>query len=904
MPKVAPAPSGGSKKPSDYVCQLHYKHARVVEPESTTDDGLKRLKDVGDKGTLITAAELGLVDKYRDMKLAGQEILTCDWPYHYSSILYACYGNQYKILQMVEREFAASNEELTRMHTTRCWVGKNSAMVAAYQGHLETMLYIIDLDMQGKFTEGLFTQRDVMGKNAMMWAASQGHTDTIEVLLVRSLYRLLPEDCADPLVLKTRWKLVSLLADLASHCRDYDPGCSRRFFQEVLASINYDPIEGARLEEAAAAGGGASAREGAALHEPTWAVYDGDEEEERARKGLKHVDHLVAKSAASTTSVARGGGGGGGRRESAGSGGGAVKLKDVHITVRTLQGVIVSAYRAGMNCMGVIMYCQSLLQQARYFDDLVAQLTAWEVKLLDTCRNKQEVQAILAPTDDDPSEPVGYALSTFDKAFLSHKFVQQIFTEKWDTMGVTDYTKSLFGVVWGGGSLVVSFAAWVVICPLVVIARSFFSPVQDFMMRGKVIVDSRFPWHVPLYRWLLTQCALISFTVLLSYLVFTFDATDPVPASVAPLNTFLAVWCVAILVDEAQEYLEEGRAEYMSSGWNVMDITMALSYILHYILRIIAVRVTDNINILLVVNDLLAASALMAWFRMVSVFELSSAIGPLIQMMKQMIIKDVTRFAFLVLVILLGFSVGMEALFQEACIERDPSTNECTKYTNWGYEWQKDGLVGGMTFLQYIALGNANPVDFEQKRVTGIIFYIIFAIVTAILLLNLFIAMLADTYTRVSTQAMVEFRYRKAKIMAAYSRRDFVCPPYNLLHLVCGSIGNSFRRLVWGPEGFTPVNLRKNETVPLFSWYFPQGEEMRQVVLLQRRVVDDFLSSNRVALFREKLNAELPNLVHQMLKQKGQGDGAASLTGGGSAGAAAAASTTVLATAVSMAAGR
>eukprot|EP00198_Chlamydomonas_reinhardtii_P009008 XP_001698345.1 transient receptor potential ion channel protein [Chlamydomonas reinhardtii] len=759
--KVAPAPAsgqpgGGSKKPSDYGCQLHYKHARVVEPESTTDDGMKRLKDVGDKGTLITAAELGLVDKYRDLKRAGQDILTCDWPYHYSSILYACYGNQYKILQMVEREFVGSTQELTAMHTTRCWVGKNSAMVAAYQGHLETMLYIIDLDMQGKFTEDLFKQRD------MMWAASQGHTDTIEVLLATSRGLRRPASSQDAL-----------------------------------------------------------------------------------EAGVKHSD-LVGKSAASTTAAAAAGGKTASGKPGEPGGGGAVKLKDVHITVRTLQGVIVSAYRAGMNCMGVIMYCQSLLQQARYFDDLVAQLTAWEVKLLDTCRNKQEVQAILAPTEDDPSEPVGYALATFDKAFLSHKFVQQIFTEKWDTMGVTDYTKSLFGVVWGGCSLVVAFAAWATICPLVVVARSFLSPVQDFMMRGKVIVDSRFPWHVPLYRWLLTQCALITFTVLLSYLVFSFDPSDPVPASVAPLNTFLAVWCAAIL-----EYVEEGRAEYMSSGWNVMDVTMALSYILHYILRIIAVRVTDNLNILLVVNDLLAAAALMAWFRMVSVFELSSAIGPLIQMMKQ-------------------------ALFQEACIERDPTTNECTKYTSWGYDWQKDGLVGGMTFLQYIALGNANPVDFEQKRVTGVIFYLIFAIVTAILLLNLFIAMLADTYTRVSTQAMVEFRYRKAKLMASYSRRDFVCPPFNLLHLVCAAVGNGLRRLVWGPDGFTP------------------GEEMRQVVVLQRRVVDDFLNSNRVALFREKLNAELPNLVHEMLKQKGKGDGGA-LAGGG-----AAASTTVLATAVSV----
>lgn len=42
-----------------------------------------------------------------------------------------------------------------------------------------------------------------------------------------------------------------------------------------------------------------------------------------------------------------------------------------------------------------------------------------------------------------------------------------------------------------------------------------------------------------------------------------------------------------------------------------------------------------------------------------------------------------------------------------------PAVYPCT-------DWQKDGLVGGMTFLQYIALGNANPVDFEQKRVTGV----------------------------------------------------------------------------------------------------------------------------------------------------------------------------------------
>lgn len=26
------------------------------------------------------------------------------------------------------------------------------------------------------------------------------------------------------------------------------------------------------------------------------------------------------------------------------------------------------------------------------------------------------------------------------------------------------------------------------------------------MQRGRVLVDSRFPWHVPLYKWVIFQC--------------------------------------------------------------------------------------------------------------------------------------------------------------------------------------------------------------------------------------------------------------------------------------------------------------------------------------------------------------------------------------------------------------
>ncbi|GIL77018.1 hypothetical protein Vretifemale_6550 [Volvox reticuliferus] len=665
--KVAPAANSQTHPPislvSDYGTALYCKSRLPRKPEKADssvsinhgdEDGLKRLKDVGDKRTLITAAELGLVQQYRELKMAGQKVLQVDFPYHYSSILYACYGNQYKILQLVEREFCSGRAELTLMHTTRCWVGKNSAMVAAYQGHLETMLYIIDLDLQGKFGDvDLFKQRDVMGKTAMDWAASQGHTDTIEVLLLRSLYKLLPAGSTDQIVIRTRWKLVSLLAELSQHCRDYDPTSARRFFQEVLASINYNPTAAAaaaataavQADTAAAGDGGGSTGGGgsirrtplkaeAGIDDASW--DDVDEQQEAACTDVRQPQG----------SGGAGGGEGGSRRmdgvkwaDSSGEASGApaassitkrqhhrsdsVLLRpsgtpnDVHVTVAVLMDVVTSACRAGINCMGVIMYIQVLLQQARYFDDLVARCIAWEVQLLDTCRNKSEVQAVLTPTEQDPSEPVGYALATCDKAFLSHKYIQQVFTEKWDTMGVTDYARSLLGIVWGAAVTAVAFAFWAVLCPLVILLRAFFSPVEDFMQRGKVIVDSRFPWHVPLYRWMLSQCTLLTFVVLLSYRVFSDSSEATLSSAVSPINTLLAVWCLAMIVEEVQEFLEEGSTAYISSGWNLMDVTMSTAFLLQYLMRIgiVAAQGARNMSALLVVNDLLAAAALMAWFR-------------------------------------------------------------------------------------------------------------------------------------------------------------------------------------------------------------------------------------------------------------------------------------------------
>lgn len=48
-----------------------------------------------------------------------------------------------------------------------------------------------------------------------------------------------------------------------------------------------------------------------------------------------------------------------------------------------------------------------------------------------------------------------------------------------------------------------------------------------------------------------------------------------------------------------QELWEEGKEEYLHSGWNVMDCSMATCYLLYYILKVRAQQAYDQPKCLL-----------------------------------------------------------------------------------------------------------------------------------------------------------------------------------------------------------------------------------------------------------------------------------------------------------------
>ncbi|KAG2444473.1 hypothetical protein HXX76_001225 [Chlamydomonas incerta] len=526
---------------------------------------------------------------------------------------------------------------------------------------------------------------------------------------------------------------------------------------------------------------------------------------------------------------------------------------------------------------------------------------------------------------EDLADPISFALQVRDKEFMAHRLIQQVFTEKWDTMGISDYANNVVGAAWGAFVMCLAFSSWLLLCPLGLAARAASLGGYQLMQRGKVVVDSRFPWHVPLYRWVLHVGTLVAYVVCLSVKVFVEGTGDHLGVRITALSTALAAWSVAILVDEAQDLAETGWQTYCSDWWNLNDVVMAATYVTSWALRVASIDSPDEISLQLWSNDLLSLAVVVAYARLFSMLELSQGFGPLIQMVVLMLFKDVSRFILIAAVVLLGFGVSLNAMFAPVCLDRQWQASEdggdggdgamvCVTYTLWAYNWDKNGVFGAMNYLQYMSLGYASASDLEQKRVTGNLFYFVFIICTAIVLLNLFIAMMADTYTRVTAKAETEYRYRKALIMVDYYSREAVFPPLNLLALALGLAGNAARLAAlgaWrlaaacgraarggpvaaagstggggsraagraggsragaagsrgmGPPGnvgrrwpgwFYLVPLRKREHAPLFNWFFPKGSDRVDVIHLRRRVFGVWLQRAVLAWSRERQAEDL-----------------------------------------------
>jgi len=270
--------------------------------------------------------------------------------------------------------------------------------------------------------------------------------------------------------------------------------------------------------------------------------------------------------------------------------------------------------------------------------------------------------------------------------------------------------------------------------------------------------------------WTNTLCYMI-FLIILSWL-----ASEPIQHEISTIEMVLGVWICALVVDEIFQFLEDPTQHFEPTS-NKLDFSILVAFVLYYILRIISASSSDEALRDSCV-DILIPTIVCCYLRLMQVFSINYYLGPLLIMIFKML-KDIIRFFSLFLLFFAGFQISFILITQQAAYHdhADPEA------WHTGYP---DGTMG-LAYWAFIGeFGDSFPV--LNQTDLGVPTMALYLILGQILLQNLLIAMMADTYSDIRDNSDEEWKFSRYLLVHEYKTANLIPPPLNLIELAVNGV--------------------------------------------------------------------------------------------------------------------
>ncbi|XP_022241912.1 transient receptor potential cation channel subfamily V member 6-like [Limulus polyphemus] len=145
-----------------------------------------------------------------------------------------------------------------------------------------------------------------------------------------------------------------------------------------------------------------------------------------------------------------------------------------------------------------------------------------------------------------------------------------------------------------------------------------------------------------------------------------------------------------------------------------------------------------------------------SWFFLIFFAGAVKLTGPFVTMIYNMLVGDIVRFSIIYLIFLLGFTQAFFFLFKN-------QTGESQRFKTYSQTWMA---------LFHMTLGYYEYSEFSDTFYSALTWFVfaVFMVIMPILMLNMLIAMMGNTYCEVITQSEREFVKQWAKIVVALER--------------------------------------------------------------------------------------------------------------------------------------
>nr|XP_058898110.1 short transient receptor potential channel 4 isoform X3 [Kogia breviceps] len=252
-------------------------------------------------------------------------------------------------------------------------------------------------------------------------------------------------------------------------------------------------------------------------------------------------------------------------------------------------------------------------------------------------------------------------------------------------------------------------------------------------------------------------------------------------------------WVLGFIWGEIKQMWDGGLQDYIHDWWNLMDFVMNSLYLATISLKIVAFVKYSALNPreswdmwhpTLVAEALFAVANIFSSLRLISLFTANSHLGPLQISLGRMLL-DILKFLFIYCLVLLAFANGLNQLYfyYEETKGLSCKGIRCEKQNNafstlfetlQSLFWSIFGLIN-----LYVTNVKAQH---EFTEFVGATMFGTYNIISLVVLLNMLIAMMNNSYQLIADHADIEWKFARTKLWMSYFEEGGTLPtPFNVI---------------------------------------------------------------------------------------------------------------------------
>ncbi|CAL7952124.1 unnamed protein product [Xylocopa violacea] len=359
------------------------------------------------------------------------------------------------------------------------------------------------------------------------------------------------------------------------------------------------------------------------------------------------------------------------------------------------------------------------------------------------------------------------------------------------------------------------------------------------------------------------------------------------------------IYVISLVLGEMRALWSDGLLEYVSDLWNVVDFIQNMFYVIWLTLRVLAWFIVQReywngwdpwyprdqwhaFDPMLLSEGAFAAGMIFSFLKLVHVFSVNPHLGPLQISLGRMII-DIIKFFFIYTLVLFAFGCGMNQLMwyyadleKQKCYHMKdfPDLPDFDNEEKACSIWRRfANLFETSQSLFWASFGMIDLMSFDLTgiksftRFWALLMFGSYSVINVIVLLNMLIAMMSNSYQIISERADTEWKFARSHLwMSYFEDGDTVPPPFNMVPtpktfnkiLKCGNTGRQTRSLI---KRSREKAMARHETVMRLL--------IRRYVTAEQRKRDDFgITEDDVMEIRQDISTLRYELI-DILRQNG-----------------------------------